>query len=376
MMEPGKTRTIRVMVVDDSSFMRIALTRIIQSDTQLEVVGCAQDGIQALKMMADLDPDVVTLDIEMPRMNGLATLRKMMAEAPRPVIMVSSLTQEGAQMTFDALDYGAFDYIPKQLGSKALDVSHIRRDLIEKVKAAAASRGQIRFVQPAIVSVPALREPRVRHEPVVMPAVICIGCSTGGPRALQHILPALPAHLPVGIVVVQHMPQGFTAPFASRLDEMCSVHVKEAEADDWAEPGVVLIAPAGWHITLYRRTQARYAVRLMKIPSDTLHMPSADVLMLSAADVLRQRAMGVILTGMGNDGEAGMKAIHAAGGYTVAQDEATSAVYGMPRACAAAGAVKKVVALPEIADEIVAAVTWNSYGCSPKGATGLSQSSG
>ena len=360
MSEAEKSRPVRVLVVDDSSFMRLALTRIIQSDPELEVVGSAQDGREALDMAAELDPDVVTMDLAMPRMNGLEALRILMANSPRPVIMVSSLTQEGAQMTFDALDCGAFDYIPKNLGSRALDVSHIRRDLIGKVKAAASNRGRRGCVRPDLPTV--VRRPTEnRGEPLVTPAMICLGSSTGGPRALQRILPALPAHLPVGIVVVQHMPQGFTGPFAERLDSICRVHVKEAEPDDWVDPGVVLIAPAGWHVTLSRRAHLRYGVRLSQTPSDLLHIPSVDVLMLSAAEVLRDRAMGVVLTGMGNDGAAGMKAIHAAGGYTVAQDEQTSAVYGMPRACVAAGAVKKQVPLSDISGEMISAVTCNSY---------------
>ncbi|HEU5402184.1 MAG TPA: chemotaxis response regulator protein-glutamate methylesterase [Terriglobales bacterium] len=354
---PGINRPIRVLVVDDSSFMRIALTRIIQSDPELEVVGCAQDGREALEMTEELHPDVITMDVEMPRMNGLEALRRLMASAPRPVIMVSSATQEGVQTTFDALDCGAFDYIPKNVGSRAMDVTHIRRDLVGKLKSAAENRGRIRCVRPPDEIV-VRREIGNRREPSAPPAAICIGCSTGGPRALQHILPALPAHLPVGIVVVQHMPMGFTGPFASRLDSISKVHVKEAEADDWVDAGSVLIAPAGWHVTLYQRTHSRYAVRLSRTPGDTLHTPSVDVLMLSAAEVLRSRSMGIVLTGMGSDGSAGMKAIHEAGGYTVAQDEQTSAVYGMPRACVAAGAVKKLVPLADISDEIVAAATW------------------
>ncbi len=362
MSEEETSRLVRVLVVDDSSFMRIVLTRIVESDPGLKVVGCAQDGQQALEMTAQLDPDVITMDIAMPGMNGLEALRILMANAPRPVIMVSSLTQEGAQMTLDALDSGAFDYIPKNLGTRALDVAHIRRDLVGKVKAAATNRHRQRCARPNVKAM--LRQAIHRGESFVTPSIICIGCSTGGPRALQHILPALPAHLPAGIVVVQHMPKGFTRPFAERLNGLCRVHVKEAETDDNVDPGTVLIAPAGWHLTLYRRTRSRYAVRLTKTPGDVLHIPSVDVLMLSAAEVARDRTMGVILTGMGNDGSAGMKAIRAAGGYTIAQDEETSAVYGMPRACVVAGAVQKMLPLPEVPDEIVAAVSAGSYGWS------------
>jgi two-component system chemotaxis response regulator CheB len=343
------------MVVDDSAFMRTALSRMIQSDPALTVVACANDGQHAVELLGEVDPDVITMDIEMPRMNGLEALKRIMATAPRPVIMISSLTQEGALMTFEALDHGAFDYIPKQLSYVSLDIVKIREDLIEKIKAAALHRARSVGNKPP--SKPACKAATVdvpRHY-LPVPAAICIGCSTGGPKALQQILPLLPAELPTGILIVQHMPPGFTGPFASRLNGLCRIKVKEAEQDDWVEGGVVLIAPAGWHMTPYRRTHSRYAVRLSKTPVGTLHTPSVDILMLSAAEVLRSLAMGVILTGMGNDGEAGMNAIHAAGGHTVGQDEASCIVYGMPRACALAGSLTRVVPLLKIPEEIVAA---------------------
>jgi two-component system, chemotaxis family, protein-glutamate methylesterase/glutaminase len=360
MREQGQTRAIRVLVVDDSSFIRMALKRMIQSEPGLEVVGCAHDGYEALQMAAELDPDVVTMDVEMPRMNGLEAVRALMASTPRPVIMVSSLTREGAHASLEALECGAFDCVAKQ-GVQGLDLAQVRRELIGKIKAAAESR-KAKKSESRSVANRARQEIRAPQEMAVMPSVICIGSSTGGPRALQQILPALPGHLPVGIVVVQHMPPGFTGPFAARLDGMCGIHVKEAQPDDVIEAGVVLISPAGWHVTIQQKSYSRYAVRLSKTPGDTLHMPSVDVTMLSAAEVLGHRAMGVILTGMGNDGEAGMSAIHAAGGYTVAQDEATSIVYGMPKACAVAGVVSKILPLTEIAGEIVAAATRICYG--------------
>ncbi|MGE5112180.1 MAG: protein-glutamate methylesterase/protein-glutamine glutaminase [Acidobacteriaceae bacterium] len=352
MKEPQK-KQIRVLVVDDSSFMRIALKRMVQSDPQLEVVGCARDAQQAIELVDALDPDVVTMDVEMPGMNGLEALKVIMSRSPRPVLMVSVATQQGAQMTLDALEAGAFDYIPKQPGDRALDGTGIRRDLIAKIKAAAASRAR---APSAIgsgfwdIAVPATAV-------FAAPSVICIGSSTGGPKALQQILPRLPADLPAGIVVVQHMPAGFTGPFAARLDTMSRVRVKEAEQDDSIDAGKVLIAPAGWHITICRRAHSQYGVRLSKAPADRLHMPSVDIMMLSAAEVLRERAMGVILTGMGNDGEEGMRAIRETGGYTIGQDEGTCAVYGMPKACAEAGALARVLPLADIPREIVAVAT-------------------
>ncbi len=348
---------IRVMIVDDSAFMRTALTRMIQSDPKLQVVGSANDGQQALELIPKLNPDVITMDIEMPRMDGLQALRRVMADAPRPVIMISSLSQEGARATLDALDAGAFDYIPKQLSYVSLDIVKIREELVSKVHAAAESG--IRY-RPRRMALPnALSGPPV---PVIatmsalpVPSVVCLGTSTGGPKALQQILPLLPANLTAGVLIVQHMPPGFTRPFAERLNGICRVKVKEAEEEDWIEPGVVLVAPAGWHMTPFRKTHSRYAVHLAKLPAGTLHMPSVDVMMLGAAEVFHALAMGVILTGMGNDGEAGMRAIHAAGGLTIGQDEATCTVYGMPRACALAGVLHRAVPLLQIPAEIVSA---------------------
>lgn len=352
-MKDAQRQRIRVLVVDDSSFMRIALKRVLQSDPQLEVAGCARDGQQAIELVHALDPDVVTMDVEMPGMNGLEVLKVIMSRSPRPVLMVSVATQQGAQMTLDALEAGAFDYIPKQPGDRSVDGAGIRRDLIAKIKAAAASRTRT----------PSATESGSRHLAVpatgtaVTPSVICIGSSTGGPKALQQILPRLPADLPAGIVVVQHMPAGFTGPFAARLNAMSRLRVKEAEPDDCIDTGKVLIAPAGWHITICRRAHSQYGVRLSKAPADRLHMPSVDIMMLSAAEVLRERAMGVILTGMGNDGSEGMRAIRETGGYTIGQDEGTCAVYGMPKACAEAGVLAKVLPLGDIPGEIVTVAT-------------------
>lgn len=349
---------VRVMVVDDSAFMRTALTRMIESDPGLEVVGCAADGQQALDILPKLDPDVITMDIEMPRMNGLEALRKVMSEAPRPVIMVSSLSQEGAQATFDALDAGAFDYIPKELSYVSLNIVKIRDELTTKLRAAAAST--IRSHTKAMARTkPAAVKPKAvgakKASAITIPPAVCIGTSTGGPKALQQILPMLPESLSAGVLIVQHMPPGFTRPFADRLNGICRVNVKEAEEEDWIEPGTILIAPAGWHMSPFRKTHSRYAVHLAKTPAGTLHMPSVDVMMLAAAEVFQASAMGVILTGMGNDGEEGMRAIHAAGGRTVGQDEASCTVYGMPRACALAGVLEKVVPLREVPGEIVSA---------------------
>jgi two-component system chemotaxis response regulator CheB len=349
-------RPVSVLVVDDSAFMRTALTRMIDSDLTLRVTGTAQNGTQALERIAELQPDVVTLDVEMPGLNGLEALKRIMQHFPRPVIMVSSLTQANAETTLEALEIGAFDYVSKQKSFVSLDIVAIRDDLVAKIKAAAEMsrrRSAARFAaKPAPSRVP------VSRAPLVQPTVVALGTSTGGPKALQQILPLLPGDLPVGVLVVQHMPVGFTGPFASRLDQLCQVAVKEATHDQMIEAGVVYIAPAGQHLTVMRRGSAKVVTRLSASPEGTLHRPSVDVMMASVAEVFGALAMGVIMTGMGADGLQGMKAIGAAGGLTVGQDESSCTVYGMPRSCAEAGVLQRVVSLNQIPGEILRATRY------------------
>jgi two-component system chemotaxis response regulator CheB len=351
---------VRVLVADDSAFMRTALTRMIESDPALRVSGTAQNGIETLEKITALQPDVVTLDVEMPKLNGLETLKRIMQEAPRPVIMVSSLTQEGAETTLDALANGAFDYVPKQLSYVSLDIIKIRDDLVEKIKAAAESgrrRPMGRITRPPRQELPA--SPSVGlHVP---PSVVALGTSTGGPKALQQILPMLPADLPVGVLVVQHMPRGFTGPFARRLDGLSKVSVREAVHDEPVAPGVVYIAPAGQQMTVQRRAPSKVSIRLSHTPDNTPHIPSVDVTMLSVAEVFGALSMGIIMTGMGADGLQGMQAIARQGGITVGQDEATCAVYGMPRSCAEAGVLQRVVSLPQIPEQILLATRYRRH---------------
>ncbi|HEX4426753.1 MAG TPA: chemotaxis response regulator protein-glutamate methylesterase [Terriglobales bacterium] len=353
----GKQRPVWVLVADDSAFMRTALTRMIESDSGLRVSGTAQSGQEALDKIASLHPDVVTLDVEMPGLNGLRTLARIMQDFPLPVIMVSSLTQEGAETTFDALSMGAFDYLPKQQSYASLDIVKIQADLIAKIKAAAES-GRRRSI--SIVSNPAVPTPIVDYPSSAHPAsrVVAMGTSTGGPKALQEILPLLPADLPAGVLIVQHMPRGFTNPFARRLDTICKVSVREATHDALIEPGVVYIAPAGQHITVTRKTSSKVVIHISDSPSRTLHTPSVDVMMLSVAEVYRSLAMGIIMTGMGADGVEGMRAIAREGGLTLGQDEATCSVYGMPRSCAELGLLQKVVPLPQIPQQILQATRY------------------
>jgi two-component system, chemotaxis family, protein-glutamate methylesterase/glutaminase len=355
--EEHSSRLVRVLVADDSAFMRTALTRMIESDPALRVSGAAQTGLEVLEKIASLQPDVVTLDVEMPGLNGLETLRRIMQTCPRPVIMVSSLTKEGAETTLEALALGAFDYVPKQSSLVSLDITDIRKDLVAKIKAAAEtlSLGPAARIPPAAIKAAAT----TAHHPLqVLPRIVALGTSTGGPKALQEILPALPADLPVAVLVVQHMPPGFTGPFARRLDNLCQVSVREAQDNESISSGVVYLAPAGRHMTVYRKMATEVAIRISDTPHNTLHTPSADVMMSSVAEVFRAASMGVIMTGMGSDGLEGMRAIARVGGTTVGQDEASCVVYGMPRACAESGILQRVVSLSHIPQQILQATQY------------------
>ena len=357
MIEDSKSK-IQVLVVDDSAFMRTALSRMLASDPEICVAGTAASGIEALQKIVTLDPDVVTLDVQMPGLDGMETLRGIMADFPRPVIMVSSVTVKDAETTFSALGAGAFDYVPKQLSSTSLNIVHIREDLISKIKAAAESRR--RSKEPVVLP---RKPPRavalsVRESPTVVPAIVALGISTGGPKALQEILPTLPTDFSVPIVVVQHMPPGFTAPFAHRLDTLCRASVCEASHGEIVRPGVIYIAPGGRQLTVDRSPSSRITICLAEKQENQLHVPSVDITMQSVASAFRSQAMGVIMTGMGSDGAQGMSAIHRAGGFTVGQDEASCAVYGMPRVCAEMGVLDRVVPLSQITHEILQATRY------------------
>jgi two-component system, chemotaxis family, protein-glutamate methylesterase/glutaminase len=257
----------------------------------------------------------------------------------------------------EALANGAFDYVPKQLSYVSLDIIKIRDDLIAKIKAGAESgrrRGALRVSRAA----PATVSPSPRSTNFLPPSIVAIGTSTGGPKALQEILPLLPADLPVGLLIVQHMPVGFTGPFARRLDNLCKLSVREAAEGDVIEPGVAYIAPAGQHMTVCRRTPSRVSIHTSRSPENMLHIPSVDVMMLSVAEVFRGTTMGIIMTGMGADGLLGMQAIKREGGLTVGQDEASCIVYGMPRSCAEAHVLQRVVSLSQIPEQIMQATRY------------------
>jgi two-component system chemotaxis response regulator CheB len=268
--------------------------------------------------------------------------------APCPVIMVSALTQAHAEATIEALSRGAYDFLSKDLSCASLDITCIKNDLIAKCKTAA---GQKRRPPQSIPSAhPARIVPHTVYN-FAVPRIVCIGTSTGGTTALQQILPMLPAEFPAPVVIVQHMPSGFTAPFASHLNSLCSNHVKESEPNEPLLPGVIYIARAGQQLRVQRRGSGTTA-HMSMMPANTPHIPSVDILMLSAAEQFAQLAMGVILTGIGNDGQQGMAAIHSAGGYTLAEDERSCTVYGMPRACAESGVLHNMLPLDEIPGEI------------------------
>ena len=341
---------VRVLVVDDSAFMRSALSRMIAAESDLEVAGTAGNGTEALGKIASLDPDVITLDVEMPGLDGLETLRCIMVQCARPVIMVSAVTERDAEITFKALVAGAFDYVPKQLSSNSLDILHIQPDLIAKIRAAAAWRHSAG----AFGKKPPRPSPS-EYQSTRSPVIVALGTSTGGPKALQEILPLLPADLPVPILVVQHMPRGFTGPFAQRLNSLCSVSVREAIHRNPVLPGVVYIAPAGMHMTVEQASDSSALICLDTQPENSLHIPSVDIMMKSVARSFGDAAMGIIMTGMGSDGAQGMKAIHRSGGFTVGQDEASCTVYGMPRACAELGVLHRVVPLSQIPAQILQA---------------------
>ena len=354
---------IQVLIVDDSAFMRTALSRMVAFDPDLRVAGTAASGAEALEKIASLDPDVVTLDVQMPGLDGLETLRCIMTQFPRPVIMVSSVTVKDADTTFSALEAGAFDYVPKQLSSASLNILHIREDLISKIKAAAESRPsknrQVLSRKP-----PRAAEGPIRQSSSAHLAIVALGISTGGPKALQEILPTLPSDFSIPILVVQHMPPGFTAPFARRLNGLCAASVCEASQGERLEPGVIYIAPGGCQLTVDRTTNSRGTICLSDKPENQLHVPSVDIMMQSVAAAFGPQAMGVIMTGMGADGAQGMSAIHREGGFTLGQDEASCAVYGMPRVCAEMGILDRVSPLSRITHEILQATRYRKTSAS------------
>ncbi len=355
------TDPIRVLIVDDSAIVRQTLREILASDPGIQVIGTAPDPYLAVKKMKAQAPDVITLDVEMPRMDGLTFLRKIMTHQPLPVIICSALTEKNSELALRAMEYGAVEVINKpRLGvQKFFEEARIR--LTDVVKAAAESHISRKKTTP--VPPVAKAEPKLRADavlPLAKPGktvfqttdkVLVVGASTGGTEALRVLLSAMPLDAP-GIVVVQHMPEHFTTAFAGRLDGICGITVKEAADGDPVLRGQALIAPGNRHLLL-KRSGARYQVQIKDGPLVSRHRPSVDVLFRSAARYAGSNAIGVILTGMGDDGAHGLREMHQAGAYTIAQDEATCVVYGMPKEALKLGCVDRVLPLPHIAGEVI-----------------------
>ncbi|MBV6470468.1 chemotaxis response regulator protein-glutamate methylesterase [Nitrospirales bacterium NOB] len=348
---------VRVLVVDDSAFMRKSLTTMLEEGKQIKVVGVARNGEEAIQQVLQLKPDVVTMDVEMPGMTGLQALQQIMAKHPVPVLMVSSLTTEGAQETLQALEWGAVDFIPKQLDGVAPRIAEIQKQLVSKVLMAKHAGTKLR--RPVYAETPKNRIVPVKalssHAVSVTRGakLIAIGCSTGGPQALFEIMPTIPEDCPAAIVIVQHMPRSFTKPFADRLNGLCQLEVREAVHGDEVKPGRILVAPGGMQFRVAKKSITTTVVSLAPNIEHHAHAPSVDIMLQSVATVYEERSIGVILTGMGHDGLEGMKAIKAVNGRTIAQDEASSVVYGMPKAVIESGCADKVVSLVKVVGEIM-----------------------
>jgi len=346
---------IKVLIVDDSALVRQTLSDILSSDPEIEVIGMAQDPIVAVQRISEQVPDVITLDVEMPRMDGITFLQKLMSQHPIPVVMCSSLAESGSETALKAMEYGAVDIITKpKMGTKQfIEESRIR--ICDSIKGAAAARLKtmrtIREVSPKYTADVIIEAPNSKAMVMTTEKIVAVGASTGGTEALSTFLQMLPEDTP-GIVIVQHMPENFTAAFAKRLDSICRVTVKEAENNDSVVRGHVLIAPGNKH-TLLKRSGARYYVEVKDGPLVSRHRPSVDVLFRSAARYAGKNALGIILTGMGDDGAHGMKEMHDAGSKTIAQDEATCVVFGMPNEAIKRGGVDKVLPLDKIAAEMM-----------------------
>ena len=353
---------IRVLVVDDSAFMRHSLSRLLGEAEGIEVVGSASNGEEGLAVAKTLRPDVITLDVEMPILDGLGMLRRLMAENPTRVVMLSSLTTEGAHVTLDALDLGALDFVAKPGGSLSVGLSTVGEELVDKVRGAAAMPDSAflahrrlavaRAAASGRAAVPAPAAPRaattVRR--VAARKIVVIASSTGGPSALQTLVQGLPADLAAGVVIVQHMPPTFTKSLAGRLDGVCALQVDEAQGGDILAEGLVFVAPGGTHLI----SASAGRVQLVNLPPGNGVRPAADVTLQAIAPAWQERALCVVLTGMGSDGREGARAVRAHGGTVIAQDEATATIYGMPAAIAEAGLANAILPLPRIASAIAA----------------------
>lgn len=348
---------IKALIVDDSAFMRKSISLMLGSDPDIEIIGTAKDGLEGYEMAQKFKPDVITLDIEMPRMDGLTALEKIMKDCPTSVIMVSSLTTEGADSTIKALELGAVDFIPKEMSFVSVNIVKIKEDLIRKVKALVKQRflrkrlSRIQGVTKSKTPVKA-RASQKTSLPRMNYKAIALGISTGGPLSLQKVIPNLNLDMKVPMFIVQHMPPKFTKSLADRLNSLSKITVKEAEDGEIVKGGTAYIAPGGFHMTLKKSLKGEYSIKIDPEPSSTLHRPSVDIMMDSVLDVYGKNTMGVIMTGMGRDGLEGVKKLKGLGGYAMAQDEESCVVYGMPRAIVDADLADVIAPLDNIAKVI------------------------
>jgi two-component system, chemotaxis family, protein-glutamate methylesterase/glutaminase len=342
---------LRVLVVDDSALMRKLIPMILERDPDIEVVGTAMDGAFALRKIAELHPDVVTLDLEMPRMDGIETLRMIMRSAPLPVIVFSTHSREGAYSTFKALALGAIDFVAKPKDAAAGHLDPVAYELIDKIKVAKRAGGPSALPRTVVE----VTSPAKKHACSLLAPnrVISIGISTGGPNALQYVLSQIPPDFPATFLIVQHMPEGFTDMFARRLDECCALDVQEAKSGDLLVAGRVLICPGNRHMMVRRMPRGEMVV-LSDSPAINGHRPSVDVLFHSVAQEFALTSVGILMTGMGEDGAEGLGAIKAAGGMTIAQSEESCVVSGMPRAAISKGYAMKILGLETLGAFLIA----------------------
>jgi len=355
---------IRALVVDDSSFMRQAISMMLERASDITVVDTAVNGAEGVEKACQLEPDVVTMDVEMPKMDGITAVKKIMKRAPCPILMVSSLTEEGAEVTIEAMRAGAADFVPKGHAHTSLQIKEVEDELIEKVRALSQSRSRL-FQKDSSTAPDAKKESsepgggsRSSDRTVQTDAnlkLVVIGISTGGPMALQHLVPDLPADLPVPIAITQHMPPHFTRSLADRLDSLSTLDVVEAQEGHSLEPGQIVVAAGGRHLT-FEPAGSGLRIRTPKEPQKSSYCPSVDVMFESACDAYGGRVLGVIMTGMGDDGLRGARTIKRNGGRVFAQSEASCVVYGMPRVVAEAGLVDSVLSLEELPGAVGEAV--------------------
>jgi len=338
-------KKITVLVVDDSALIRKLLSEIINSQADMQAVGAAPDPLVAREMIRELNPDVLTLDVEMPKMDGLDFLERLMRLRPMPVVMVSTLTDKGSEATLRALELGAVDYVSKPKIDITHGIQEYAAEIADKIRAAAASKPRQR--PPAAIARGARALPPLANRSVSTEKLIIVGASTGGTEAIKEFLVDMPSDCP-GILITQHMPEAFTKSFAARLDSLCRISVKEAEDAERILPGHAYVAPGNWHLLL-RRSGANYMTQLSDGPPVNRHRPSVDVLFRSAAEHAGRNVVGVILTGMGKDGAQGMLAMKESGAYNFAQDEASCVVFGMPKEAIAVGATDEILPIRDMA---------------------------